>query len=67
MDKLIKAVAKALSIKSMTIDDIHSAIIAKGWSEEDAYLAIKAGELLYKTIEEAEAEKAKRSLIRRST
>lgn len=64
MDELIQAVVRALGVGAST-EDIHDAIIGKGWSEDDAFLAIKAGELLYKTIEEAEAAKAKRSLIRR--
>lgn len=64
MDELIQAVVRALGVGA-SLEDIHDAIIAKGWSEDDAFLAIKAGELLYKTIQEAEEAKAKRSLIRR--
>ena len=66
MDELIQAVVRALGVGA-SIEDIHDAIIAKGWSEEDAFLAFKAGELLYKTIQEAEEAKAKRSIFRRSS
>jgi hypothetical protein len=59
MEALIQAVVKALGVQGMTTARIHEAIIAKGWSEDDAFLAIKAGELLYKTIQEAEAAKKK--------
>lgn len=59
MDELILAVSKAFGITGITVEKIHAAIIAKGWSEDDAFLAIKAGELLYKTIQEAEAAKKK--------
>jgi hypothetical protein len=66
MEELIQAVVRALGVGA-SIAEIHDAIIAKGWSEDDTFLAIKAGEILYKTIEEAEAAKSKRSLIRRVT
>ena len=66
MEELIQAVVRALGV-GVSIEDIHDAILDKGWSEEDAFLAIKAGELLYKTIEEAEEAKAKRSIFRRSS
>jgi hypothetical protein len=64
MESLIQAVVRALGVGA-SIESIHDAIIAKGWSEDDAFLAIKAGELLYKTIEEAEEAKAKRSVFKR--
>jgi hypothetical protein len=66
MDELIQAVVRALGVGA-SIEDIHDAIIAKGWTEDDAFLAIKAGELLYQTIQEAEEAKAKRTVFRRST
>lgn len=66
MEDLIQAVVRAMGAGA-SMEDIHDAIIKKGWSEDDAFLAIKAGELLYKTIEEAEEAKAKRSLIKRVT
>lgn len=56
MDKLIQVVADALG-KGWSVDKLHDAIIAKGWSEDDAFLAIKAGQLLLKAIKEAEAAK----------
>ncbi len=65
MDELIQAVVRALGVGA-SIEDIHDAIIAKGWTEDDAFLAIKAGELLYQTIQEAEEAKAKRTVFRRS-
>lgn len=65
MDELIQAVVRALGVGA-SIEDIHDAIISKGWTEDDAFLAIKAGELLYKTIQEAEEAKAKRSVFRRT-
>lgn len=64
MEALIQAVVKALRVEGMTVDSIHDAIIAKGWSEDDAFLAIKAGELLYKTIQEAELARKKPSFKR---
>ena len=64
MEDLIQAVVRALNVGA-PIEDIHDAIIKKGWSEDDAFLAIKAGEILYETIAEAEAEKQKKSKIRR--
>ena len=66
MEELIQAVVRALGVGA-SIEDIHDAIIAKGWNEDDAFLAIKAGELLYSTIQEAEEAKAKRTVFRRST
>lgn len=65
MDELIQAVVRALGVGA-SIEDIHDAIISKGWTEDDAFLAIKAGELLYKTIQEAEEAKVKRSVFRRT-
>lgn len=65
MEELIQAVVRALGVGA-SIEDIHDAIIAKGWTEDDAFLAIKAGEILYKTIEEAEAAKPQ-PVFRRST
>jgi hypothetical protein len=61
MDELIKAVFEALENGS-SIDAIHKAIIAKGWSGEDAFLAIKAGQNLYDGLEEQKKELAKRPL-----
>ena len=58
MDELIQRVFRALNIGA-SIEDIHDAIIQKGWSEEDAFLAIKAGELLYNAISKVEEEKPK--------
>ena len=56
MDSLIRVVADALS-KGWSVEKLHDAILAKGWSEDDAFLAIKAGQLLLKSIQEAEAAK----------
>lgn len=58
MDELIQAVALALK-KGWDLDILHKAILTKGWSEDDAFLAFKAAELLNKTIDEAEASKQK--------
>lgn len=63
MDKLIQVVADALD-KGWTVESLHDAILTKGWSEDDAFLAIKAGQLLLKSIKEAEAAK-KQSPFRR--
>lgn len=63
MDALIKVVADALD-KGWSVDKLHDAIIAKGWSEDDAFLAIKAGQLLLKSIKEAEAAKKQPSFRR---
>ena len=49
------AIYRALTNGS-TVDKIHAACIEKGWSEDDIFLGIKAGENLYhaslKQIEE---------------
>jgi len=66
MEALIQSVVRALGIGA-SIESIHDAIIAKGWSEDDAFLAIKAGELLYKTVSEAEEAKQKARVFRRVT
>lgn len=55
METLIQSVVKALGVGA-SIEDIHDAIIAKGWSEDDAFLAIKAGENLYNAIVKQEEE-----------
>jgi hypothetical protein len=47
MDELIMAVYKAFGVEGNTVAMIHDACIAKGWSEEDTFLGIKAGENLY--------------------
>ena len=60
MDELIQAVFRALEKKS-SIDAIHKAILAKGWREEEAFLAIKAGENLFNAIKKQKKELAKRS------
>jgi hypothetical protein len=49
MDELIQAVYKNLRAGN-SIDAIHKAIIEKGWSEDDAFLGIKAGQNLYESI-----------------
>lgn len=64
MEELIQAVVKALGIGA-SIEDIHDAIIERGWSEYDAFLAIKGGELLYNDIVKLEEEKQKRTKVRR--
>ncbi len=53
MDELIQAVVRALGVGA-SLEDIHDAIISKGWTEDDTFLAIKAGELLYTAIQEVE-------------
>lgn len=58
MDELILSVFRALNIGA-SIEDIREAILEKGWTEEDAFLAIKAGEILYRGIAEVEASKPK--------
>lgn len=47
MDELIMAIYKALGVEGNTVAMIHDACIAKGWSEEDTFLAIQAGLNLY--------------------
>ena len=44
-DKLIIIIADAITSK-ISLSEIHDAIIDRGWSEEEAYLVIQAGELL---------------------
>ncbi len=65
MESLILSVANALGVGA-SVEDIHDAIISKGWSEDDAFLAIKAGELLYNDRVKHEEEKAQQKpLFRR--
>lgn len=59
MDELIQAVAKALKNKH-SIKGIHKAILDRGWSEDDAFLAIKAGENLHQAMVRVEEEIKKR-------
>lgn len=49
MDELIQAVVRAMQ-KGRTIEAIHNAIVKKGWAEDDAFLALKAGENLHLAI-----------------
>ena len=60
MDELIMAVYKALGVEGNTIAMIHAACIEKGWSEEDTFLAIKAGENLYNASVKQAEELSKR-------
>jgi len=59
MDKLIQSVVFALR-NGLSIEDIHDEMIKFGWYEEPAFLAIKAGQILYDAIVKQEAELAKR-------
>jgi len=61
MDELIHAVFRALQ-KGGTISDIHNVIVQHGWSEEDAFLACKAGENLHQAVVQQEKELAARPL-----
>jgi len=59
MEELIQAVVKALG-KKATIEQIYTAIIARGWGSDSAFLAIKAGENLYQArIKQQEELKGK--------
>lgn len=55
MDELISAVAKILA-KGISVDKVHRIILSKGWSEEDAFLAIKAGQNLHDSLAALEKE-----------
>ena len=66
MDELIQSVVKALGIGA-SVEDIHDAILEKGWTEDDAFLAIKAGEILYEDIRKLEEERQKKIPFRRVT
>lgn len=46
LDKLILITADALTI-GLNKFEIHDAFLKKGWSEEEIYLAIKAGEIIF--------------------
>jgi hypothetical protein len=59
VEDLIQSVARALGVGA-SIDDIRQSILQRGWSEEDAFLAIKAGEILYQDLLNFEEEKIKR-------
>jgi hypothetical protein len=61
MDELIHAVFRALQ-KGSTIEAIHQAILKTGWDEEEAFLAIKAGENLYQAVVQQEKELAAKPL-----
>lgn len=56
MDELIRAVARALAHNKISLDKIHSIIIANGWPEEDAFFAIKAGQILHASMVKLEEE-----------
>jgi len=60
IDQLIKTVAAALSIQGITLDQIHDELIDRGWSEEDIFLAIKAGQNLVDSLSIVENELKKR-------
>jgi len=64
MDELIQRVFRALSAGA-SIEDIHDSLATDGLSEEEIFLLIKAGELLYKGLVKLEAERQKRSVFRR--
>jgi hypothetical protein len=55
MESLIYAVVRNLG-SGATIEQIHDAARQKGWSEEDVFLAIKAGEYLYNAIVKQQQE-----------
>lgn len=55
MDKLILDIVKAFA-NNATIEDIHDHLIDKGYSEEDIFLVIKAGQNLHKANVKQEAE-----------
>jgi len=46
MDELIMAVYRAIG-SGASLEQIHDACLEKSWTEEDIFLAIKAGENLY--------------------
>lgn len=46
LDKLIVIAANALTI-GLNKSEIRNAFLKKGWSEEEIYLAIKAGEIIF--------------------
>lgn len=58
MDELIGRVFRAFSVGASE-EDIRTAILKKGWPEEDCELAIVAGKLLFKWITEVEEQKPK--------
>ena|ERR1700735_4958847 len=55
MDWLIEIVFRNLSVGA-TIEQIHEAMLKRGYSEEDLFLALKAGQNLYDAIETQEQE-----------
>lgn len=64
MENLIYAVVRALGTKGVTVKAIHDACIKKNWSEEDIFLAIRAGQNLYHAIQKQEHELRNRKPIR---
>lgn len=64
MEKLIQSVVTAMGIGASE-EEIHDAIIGRGWSEEDAFLVIKAAEILYNDAAAFQAAQLKRATFRR--
>lgn len=60
MDELILAVFKALQTGA-SVEQIHQAIIEKGWAEEDVFLGIQAGLNLFNAVTKQELELASRA------
>jgi hypothetical protein len=54
-DELIKAISDLLR-NNITIEQIRNEMLAKGFTEDDIFLAIKAGENLAKGIRDKEEE-----------
>jgi hypothetical protein len=65
MEKLIQSIVAAMGQSGVTDEDIHDSIIEKGWSEDDAFLAMKAAAILYKDQVDFQLAQMKRASFRR--
>lgn len=64
MEELMQAIVRAMGIGASQ-EDIHDSIIEKGWSEYDAFLAMKGAEILYNDAIEFQKSQMKRAKFRR--
>lgn len=58
-DDIIKNIARGFEVGA-ALEDIHDSLVEEGYTEDQIFLLIKAGEQLHKALKEKEAELAKR-------
>jgi len=64
MEELIQSIVTAMGIGASQ-EEIHDAIIERGWSEGDAFLVMKAAEILYNDAVAFQSAQLKRASFRR--